>query len=221
MKKQSEDEAAYHRKGLLLSLIVAFTMSFLSSITGHHSAQILHEHSPEKLAAAEGLFETTKYAPLAIGGYTDPETEEVKYGIEIPWLLSWLAGGTFDTEVKGLYEFPRETWPPFYVHTLFNLMVGIGSLLLAVAGAVLLYWWFFVRKRGAAFQNGCCGRSCFRDHYPCFALSSAGYSAAAEDSRGPFTGCRQQGKQPLRLPISVRFLRFFSFCTLRLASLPY
>ncbi|MFC0187933.1 cytochrome ubiquinol oxidase subunit I [Fictibacillus aquaticus] len=153
MKKQSEDEAAYHRKGLLLSLMVAFSMSFLSSITGHHSAQILHEYSPEKLAAAEGLFETTTYAPLAIGGYTDPETEEVKYGIEIPWLLSWLAGGTFDTEVKGLYEFPRETWPPFYVHTLFNLMVGIGSLLLAVAGAVLLYWWFFVRKKGSRFPK--------------------------------------------------------------------
>jgi cytochrome d ubiquinol oxidase subunit I len=128
-------------------------MSFVSSVSGHHSAQILHQHSPEKLAAAEGLFETQRYAPLAIGGYTDPKTEEVKYGIEIPWALSWLAAGKFDTEVKGLYEFPRETWPPFYVHTLFNLMVGVGVVLLGLAAFTLLYWWFFAKKRGKSFPK--------------------------------------------------------------------
>ncbi|MCM3730972.1 cytochrome ubiquinol oxidase subunit I [Fictibacillus nanhaiensis] len=153
LKKRSDRERSYHLKSLFMSLAVAFVMSFVSALSGHHSAQILHQYSPEKLAAAEGLFETQRYAPLAIGGYTDPETEEVKYGIEIPWALSWLAAGKFDTEVKGLYEFPRETWPPFYVHTLFNLMVGIGTLLLGLAGITLLYWWFFIKKRGKPFPK--------------------------------------------------------------------
>jgi cytochrome bd ubiquinol oxidase subunit I len=153
LKKRSERERTYHLKGLFMSLAVAFTMSLISALSGHHSAQILHQYSPEKLAAAEGLFETQRYAPLAIGGYTDPKTEEVKYGIEIPWALSWLAAGKFDTEVKGLYEFPRETWPPFYVHTLFNLMVGIGTLLLGIAGIALLYWWFFIKRRGSPFPK--------------------------------------------------------------------
>ncbi|KZE64528.1 cytochrome D ubiquinol oxidase subunit I [Fictibacillus phosphorivorans] len=153
LKKRSDRERAYHLKGLFMSLTVALVMSFVSAVSGHHSAQILHQHSPEKLAAAEGLFETQRYAPLAIGGYTDPKTEEVKYGIEIPWALSWLAAGRFDTEVKGLYEFPRETWPPFYVHTLFNLMVGIGTLLLGLAAVALTYWWFFVKKRGKPFPK--------------------------------------------------------------------
>jgi cytochrome d ubiquinol oxidase subunit I len=67
-----------------------------------------------------------------IGGFTDPVTHEVKYGIHIPWLLSFLAGNRFDEVVIGLNDFPQEHWPPLFVHTLFNGMVGIGALLIFV-----------------------------------------------------------------------------------------
>jgi cytochrome bd ubiquinol oxidase subunit I len=129
-----------HRKAFAMSLIVALVTSFLTYLSGHSAAQALHRHAPEKLAAAEGLFETQKYAPLAIGGYVDPETHRVKFGIEIPYLLSFLAGNRFDTEVKGLNEFPPDTWPPFYTHTLFNLMVGIGVLLFILAVIGVMRW---------------------------------------------------------------------------------
>ncbi|EIT84421.1 cytochrome d ubiquinol oxidase subunit I [Fictibacillus macauensis ZFHKF-1] len=151
-KKRTAQEITYHKKGFLLALIVGLTFSLISSISGHHSAQVLHEHSPEKLAAAEGLFKSQRYAPLAIGGFTDPKTESVKYGIEIPWMLSWLAAGKFDTKVKGLYEFPRETWPPFYVHTLFNIMVGIGFFLLALA-AFSLVWMYYTKRKKRGFPK--------------------------------------------------------------------
>ncbi|MBD1373464.1 cytochrome ubiquinol oxidase subunit I [Hazenella sp. IB182357] len=142
LKRDSPPQAkSLHYKALTLSLVVAFFMSLLTALSGHGSGQNLQQHNPEKLAAAEGLFETQRYAPLAIGGYVDPETHKVKYGIEIPYLLSFIAGNRFDTEVKGLYEFPEETWPPFYVHTLFNVMVGIGTLLLLLAGLGLYYRW--------------------------------------------------------------------------------
>ncbi|MFZ3589321.1 cytochrome ubiquinol oxidase subunit I [Bacillus sp. DJP31] len=126
----------YHKKGLMLGLVIGGIFSFLTAINGHTGAQQLHEYQPEKLAAAEGLFETQSHAPLAIAGFTNRETREVEYGIEIPWALSFLAGNSFDTVVVGLNDFPEEYWPPLFVHTLFNSMVFIGGylIMLSLAG---------------------------------------------------------------------------------------
>lgn len=123
----------FHKKALLVSLAVGFTFSLLTALNGHESAQYLHKYQPEKLAAAEGLFETQSHAPLTIGGVTDRKTETVKWGIELPWALSFLAGNRFDTVVVGLHDFPEEYWPPLFVHTLFNAMVGVGSLLIVLS----------------------------------------------------------------------------------------
>ncbi|MBM7691363.1 cytochrome d ubiquinol oxidase subunit I [Peribacillus deserti] len=135
----------FHSKALVMSLVTGGIIALLSSLNGHASAQHLHEYQPEKLAAAEGLFETQSHAPLLIGGTVDPDTQEVKWGIEIPWALSFLAGNSFDTVVRGLNEFPREHWPPLFVHTMFNGMVGIGmyTLLIAVLG---VFWIKFLKK---------------------------------------------------------------------------
>ncbi|QJC50729.1 cytochrome ubiquinol oxidase subunit I [Paenibacillus albicereus] len=134
-------EASYHRKGLMIALVIGAAASLGTALNGHSTAQMLHVHEPEKLAAAEGLFETTAYAPLAIGGIVDEETQSVKYGFHIPWALSFLAGNSFKTVVRGLNEFPRENWPPLFVHTLFNLMVVLGSLLIVMSFGALVYWW--------------------------------------------------------------------------------
>ncbi|EAR64769.1 YthA [Bacillus sp. NRRL B-14911] len=135
----------FHKKALMLSLIVGGIFSLLTALNGHASAQYLHEYQPEKLAAAEGLFETQSHAPLAVGGFTDRETQEVKWGIEIPWALSFLAGNSFDTVVIGLNDFPEELWPPLFVHTLFNGMVAIGSLLILLS-FVAFFWNKFLKK---------------------------------------------------------------------------
>ncbi|MDR4886800.1 cytochrome ubiquinol oxidase subunit I [Fredinandcohnia sp. QZ13] len=129
----------FHQKALMISLVIGGIFSFLTAINGHESAQYLHRYQPEKLAAAEGLFETQSHAPLAIGGFTDRETEEVKWAVEIPWALSFLAGNSFDTVVVGLNDFPEELWPPLFIHTLFNVMVGIGSLLILISLFGLLW----------------------------------------------------------------------------------
>ncbi|WP_127506699.1 cytochrome ubiquinol oxidase subunit I [Paenibacillus humicus] len=134
-------ETAYHRKGLMLALVIGGVMSLATALNGHSTAQMLHQYEPEKLAAAEGLFETQAYAPLAIGGIVDKESREIKGAIEIPGALSFLAGNRFDTVVKGLNEFPVENWPPLFVHTLFNLMVMLGSLLIVISFGALFYRW--------------------------------------------------------------------------------
>jgi cytochrome bd ubiquinol oxidase subunit I len=135
----------FHQKALMASVIVGGIFSFLTAINGHASAQMLHEYQPEKLAAAEGLFETQTHAPLAIGGFTNREEKEVKWAVEIPWALSFLAGNSFDTEVKGLDDFPEEYWPPLFIHTLFNGMVAIGSLLILLA-LIAVAWKKILKK---------------------------------------------------------------------------
>ncbi|MCF6137532.1 cytochrome ubiquinol oxidase subunit I [Pseudalkalibacillus berkeleyi] len=137
----------YHQKALMLGLVIGGIFSLLTAINGHESAQLLHKYQPEKLAAAEGLFETQRYAPLAVGGFTDRETQEVKWGIEIPWALSFLAGDRFDTEVKGLNDYPEELWPPLFVHTLFNAMVGIGTMLIFLSIVGFTYRHIFKKDR--------------------------------------------------------------------------
>ncbi|MBM7653258.1 cytochrome ubiquinol oxidase subunit I [Neobacillus cucumis] len=131
--KNSSRVYKFHQKALLLSLVIGGVFSLLTALNGHESAQYLHKYQPEKLAAAEGLFETQSHAPLTIGGFTDKATQEVKWGIEIPWALSFLAGNRFDTVVKGLNDYPEQYWPPLFIHTLFNAMVGVGSLLILIS----------------------------------------------------------------------------------------
>ncbi len=52
--------------------------------------------------------------------------------------LSLLASHDPNGVVVGLNDFPRDEWPPLYVHYLFDAMVGIGFYLLAVPVLFLL-----------------------------------------------------------------------------------
>jgi cytochrome d ubiquinol oxidase subunit I len=141
----TQEERDYHSRSLRLGLTVGAIFSLLTAVNGHATAQMLHHYQPEKLAAAEGLFETTAYAPLAVFGVVDPATSQIKGGLEIPWALSFLAGNRFDTVVKGLNEYPEELWPPLYIHTLFNLMVVIGMALIGLSFGALA--WKYMLKR--------------------------------------------------------------------------
>lgn len=144
--RSNKREYAFHRKAFILSIAIGMVMSLGTALNGHNAAQELHEYQPEKLAAAEGLFESQKNAPLVLGGFTDRETQTVKYGIEFPGMLSFLAGNSFDEYVRGLNEFPEENWPPLYTHTLFNIMVIIGTLLLGASALVLMYYFLMLES---------------------------------------------------------------------------
>ncbi|MBU8906203.1 cytochrome ubiquinol oxidase subunit I [Desertibacillus haloalkaliphilus] len=142
----SNRNTEYYRKGLMIALIFGAVTSLWTAVNGHSAAVGLYDNVPVKLAAAEGLFETQDNAPLAIFGTPDPEANRVVGGIEIPGMLSWLATGSTEGVVKGLNDYPRDEWPPLFVHTLFNIMVGIGTLLIAVSFGAIAYRIFF--KKG-------------------------------------------------------------------------
>jgi cytochrome d ubiquinol oxidase subunit I len=134
-----------NRRALHIALSVGSVAALLQPLSGDFAAKRVATLQPQKLAAMEALFLTQARAPLAIGGLPDPQTETLRGAIEIPGALSFLAFGRFDATVRGLRDFPRDTWPPVVpTHIAFQIMVGCGMLL---AGVALLFGFYALRRR--------------------------------------------------------------------------
>lgn len=141
-----DSASAFHRAALKLALPVACLAAVLQLVTGHHTAQVLAENQPLKLAAAEAQWETQTRAPLTLGGWPDEEAEQTRYGLELPGALSLLAFNDLDAEVQGLEDWEPEERPPVWVvHLAYQIMVGAGMTLLGVAGLAAA---LALRRRG-------------------------------------------------------------------------
>ncbi|SDL31811.1 cytochrome bd-I ubiquinol oxidase subunit 1 apoprotein [Salinimicrobium catena] len=120
-----------HKKAFKIAIIFGAVAAFLQPLSGDLSAKDIAERQPMKLAAMEAHYETGTNVPLYIGGIVDEENQKVTHKIAIPGALSFLAFGDFDAEVKGLKDFPEDEHPPVaIVHYAFQIMVGIGTLLM-------------------------------------------------------------------------------------------
>jgi len=126
-------DAPFHRAALALALALAIPSALAQPLVGHQAAQMVAEHQPLKLAAMEGLAETTTGAPMRLGP------------IEVPGALSWLAFGDADATVTGLADFPAADHPHPIVRTAYLIMVGLGSAAALYAVVTLISCW---RRRG-------------------------------------------------------------------------
>ena len=89
MLRGNRDE--YVRNGMKLAMIIGTLSAPLQIWVGDVTAKMVAQTQPAKLAAMEGLFETTRYAPLTIYGWPDPTTGRVYFSIDVKDLLSLLA----------------------------------------------------------------------------------------------------------------------------------
>jgi len=136
----------YHRTGLVVALSFAALAAPVQVIVGDWAGQQVAESQPTKLAAFEGLPETVEGAPFTIGGFYDEDEQDVRYGIEIPKLLSLLVAHDPNARVEGLNEVPPEDQPPVnVVRYAFQTMIAIGTAL-ALLGTVYLLTWVFKRR---------------------------------------------------------------------------
>ncbi len=144
MLRGQRDE--YRRKGMMLGLAMALIATPLQIVSGDFNARFLVTAQPAKLAAIEGVFNTSSHVPLHIGGIPDPQNDTYYFSIAIPDGLSLLAGYSPDTVIRGLNSFPPQDRPnPIPVHLSFDGMVGSGFFALFVA---LVFWLlYFWRKR--------------------------------------------------------------------------
>lgn len=134
---------AFHRRGLMLGMAMAAVAIVLAGITGDTSARFTYGAQPAKFAAMEGLYATTRGAPLHIGGIPSDSQHRVLYAIEIPYGLSLLAALDPNAVVRGLDSFPADQRPnPILVHLSFDTMVGLGIGL----GLLAAVFWFIVLR---------------------------------------------------------------------------
>jgi cytochrome bd ubiquinol oxidase subunit I len=134
----------FNKRAITLSLGVAGICLPFMLITGDWASRFLAVHEKPKLAAMEAHFTTSRGAPLIIGGWPDPASGNVAFGIRVPKLLSLLAFRDPDAVVDGLDAFPPGTTPdPRLVHPFFDLMVASFFIMAAVAG---WFWWLYWRR---------------------------------------------------------------------------
>jgi cytochrome d ubiquinol oxidase subunit I len=138
---RSGSKIAEGRMMLRLSLWFLAIFVPLQVIIGDlHGVNTLH-HQPAKLAAIEGIWDTAKGVPASLIGWPDTASERNLYEIAIPKLASLYLTHSWEGEVKGLKDFPKDQRPPVaIVYFAFRIMVGAAMLMLAVviAGFVLM-----------------------------------------------------------------------------------
>ena len=139
----------FAKRSMKIGLSLAIFASLFQLFTGHSSAVGVSENQPAKLAAFEAQYETESNAPLYLFGWVDDDNQEVRFGIALPGMLSYLIAGDTERVVTGLNEFKKEDRPPVnVVFQLYHLMVAIGFGLIGISLLGAFFWW-----RGKLFET--------------------------------------------------------------------
>ncbi|HVI38030.1 MAG TPA: cytochrome ubiquinol oxidase subunit I, partial [Gaiellales bacterium] len=128
------------RVGVVAALIFCVLQIFP---TGDRAAHNTAHLQPSKFAAMEGMFTTEKGAPLVIIGNPNTEQRTLDSTIALPHFLSLLTSRRWNERLVGLDQIPTNRWPDSVplVYYAYHIMVGLGTILVAIAGlAVLLLW---------------------------------------------------------------------------------
>jgi len=135
----------FHTKAFRIAAVFACAGAILQPLSGDISAKDVAKRQPVKLAAMEAHFKTEEKAALILGGIPDEQNDTVRYALKIPGALSFLAHGNFNTPVTGLEAFPKNVRPPVAItHYAFQVMVGLGMLMLLIA---VFYFFTLWRKK--------------------------------------------------------------------------
>ena len=149
-------------RGMYLSAVrtgaaIVLVTGLAVAVTGDLQGKIMTEVQPMKMAAAEALYDTEAPADFSLFTVGTPDGTGEKFAIKLPGVLSFLATGTTDGEVRGIndlreeyvatygadpgatYYSPGDYTPVIPVtYWSFRLMMGLGMLGAAIAAWVLL-----------------------------------------------------------------------------------
>ncbi len=130
----------FERTALAIPLTIAAVAAPAQLLVGDWAAREVAAQQPVKLAAFEGLQQTTAGAPEHLGGWYHASSGQITGGIAVPDLLSLLAYHDPHATVPGLDSVPASDRPPAInvIRFAFQGMVGIGTVL-ALVGVVVLW----------------------------------------------------------------------------------
>ena len=100
-----KNETEFFNNSFRLAAVFTLVMSVAVAVHGHSHGMTVTKHQPAKLAAMEALWDTKKSAPMYL--LVVPDEANRRNLIEwfpVPGMLSFLAHGDFNAEVKGLNE---------------------------------------------------------------------------------------------------------------------
>ena len=135
----------YHYTGFALGFVPAAVLTPFQIFVGDTAARAIAHDQPVKFASMEYVARTSADVPEWLGGvYVNGH---VYAGLRIPGVDSLLVGFSTGTKVTGWDSVPATDRPPvvWLVHLCFDVMVGLGFLLL-LAGLWALYAWWRHRR---------------------------------------------------------------------------
>ena len=155
----------YHRVGFLIPFTVAAIAMPIQMGIGDSLARWVYNNQPVKFAAIELVPETSSDVPETLLGHLNSDGT-VSGGIEIPGLASWLSDPSDGTAtvVQGLDTVPADERPTDrevnVVHLAWDVMVGLGTLMLFVSLWYAAAWVFrrdMPKSRGFLFVASALG----------------------------------------------------------------
>ncbi|RZU03532.1 cytochrome bd-I ubiquinol oxidase subunit 1 apoprotein [Kribbella rubisoli] len=143
------------RSALKIGASVVLVASVGVAISGDLQGKVMTEVQPMKMAAAEALYATEKPASFSVFTVGTLDGSKEIFSIKLPYLLSFLATGHFNGEVKGINSL-QDAYEQLYgpgsykpniplTYWTFRLMIGVGMLSAAVA-----LWLLWTTRRGRA-----------------------------------------------------------------------
>ena len=128
------------RVGLTLAAVLVPLQIVVGDMHGLNTLK----HQPAKIAAMEGVWETSRGVPLLLFAIPDAETRSNRFEIAVPKAASLILTHEADGEIRGLNDFAGAHPPPLPMFFAFRIMVGMGMLMLATSW---LGWWLYRRAR--------------------------------------------------------------------------
>jgi cytochrome d ubiquinol oxidase subunit I len=139
------------RKMLSMAMWMLLLVAPVQAVIGDFHGLNTLEHQPAKIAAMEGHWqnEGNEGLPLLLFGIPDMERETTRFAVAVPRLGSLILTHSWDGQIKGLKEFPREDRPnALIVFWTFRLMVGLGFAMIGLG-----LWSLWLRRGGAIYRT--------------------------------------------------------------------
>ncbi len=139
----------FFRKSFRAAATFGLVSSLLVFLAGDFHASYVAKTQPTKFAAMEALWETTREAPYSFLIIPDTKNERNHVeAVQIPRLLSFLAFGEGQAEVRGLKAFPKDLRPPVFPTFLsFRAMAALGILFMVLTVIA------FIKSRGNSIET--------------------------------------------------------------------